>query len=91
MPEVLAYVGIFLGCFSRALLPFLKKLKKYSESETPEKWKWRYMWSPLVSLVLAAITATLVIPAFPIPDGIIIPLAFTVGWTSTDIFNTMIS
>ena len=87
----MAFTGIFLGCFARAVLPFLKKLKQYSESETPVQWQWRYMWSPFVSLMLSGITAAVVLPSFNLPDGVVFPLAFSVGWTSTDIFNTMIS
>lgn len=89
--QLLAFVGIFLGCFARAILPFLKKLNQQAEAENPPPWKWRYCWSGLVALLVSGIAAMVVLPSFQIPDAGMFPLACAFGWAATDVLNTMIS
>lgn len=90
IPEVSAAVGLFLGCFARAILPFFKKKYKDANNGIDVKWEGRYVWTLLFALFASFITATLLLPAFEIPATNIFPLAFAMGWASQDIINMMV-
>lgn len=87
--ELLAAGGLFLGCFARAILPFLKK--KYQETDDVAiRWEGRYTWTLVFALFASFVVAVLLFPSFDIPDTNAFPLAFAMGWTSQDIINMMV-
>jgi len=84
--EVIAAIGIFLGCFGRAFLPFLKKK---ADSAAPLKWDSRYTSTILFNLAVAVVVTMMVLPSFEVPSQFILPLAFVYGWSSQDIVNKL--
>lgn len=85
--EVIATLGIFFGCLSRAILPFLKKKSEAVKAGQQVKWEGRYVWTLIFALFVAMITTMLILPTFNIPSESIFPIAFTFGWASQDIVN----
>lgn len=83
--EVSAALGLFMGCFARAILPFLKK--KYQEPQQRMRWEGRYTWTLLFAIFVSFVEATFLLPAFEIPADNVFPLAFIMGWSSLDIIN----
>lgn len=87
MLELIAMGGIFLGCLSRALLPFFKKKHTAIKEGKEVKWESRYVWTIVFAIVTSFIATMLVFPTFTIPPENAFPLAFAVGWASQDIIN----
>ena len=87
---MLSFVGIFLGCLCRLLLPYLRKLK-----ENPNlKFDWKYLITFAISLVSAFVASALIFPSFSIPEGAeyqIFFLSFIAGWSSTDILSEIVA
>ncbi len=88
--EVLAAGGLFLGCFSRAILPFLKKKYEEASKGISIKWEGRYTWTFVFAIFTSFVTAMLLFPSFDIPSTNVFPLAFAMGWASQDILNTLV-
>lgn len=87
--EILAALGIFFGCLSRTILPFLKKKYEAVKAGQQVKWENRYIWTLLFDLFVAMITTMLLLPTFKIPVEYLFPYAFTFGWASQDIVNKL--
>lgn len=85
--EVIAALGIFFGCLSRAILPFLKKKYQAADNDEDFKWENRYVWTIIFTLFVALITTMLLMPTFSIPKESAFPAAFIFGWASQDIVN----
>ena len=88
---LVAFIGIFLAAFLRAILPFLVKLWDLAEGESFQ-WNHAYTITVLISIVTAFIAAALSFPLFNIPvDTVNLAAVFFVsfcyGWGQTDIFN----
>jgi hypothetical protein len=85
--EVIAALGIFFGCLSRAILPFLRKKAEAVKAGQQVKWEGRYVWTIIFTLFVAMISTMLLLPTFNIPSEYIFPYAFTFGWAAQDIVN----
>ena len=88
--EVTVAVGLFLGCLARALFPFFKKQAQAAERNEPMKWESRYTWTIIGGIIASFIAATILFPSFVMPTVNAFPIAFTMGWASEDILNTLI-
>ena len=85
--EILAGLGIFLGCFGRTIFPFLKKK---AESGGSVKWEGRYTWTVIFTVFLAGVTTMFILPSFQIPSNFVFPMAFIQGWGAEDIVNRVV-
>ena len=85
--EVLAALGIFFGCLSRTILPFLKKQNQAAKENTQLVWDKRYVWTIILTLFVAMISTMLLLPSFQIPTQYAFPLAFAYGWAANDMIN----
>lgn len=85
--EIIVAIGIFLGCFLRSFLPWLKKKSQAAKAGQQVKWENRYVWTLVFNLVVALIATILILPTFQVPSEYIFSFAFTFGWASQDIVN----
>ena len=85
--EIIGGLGIFLGCLSRAILPFFRKKAEAAESGTDVRWEGRFTWTIVFTVFVAVVSTFLIMPSFQIPDGYIFPMAFAYGWAAQDIVN----
>ncbi|MDI6814037.1 MAG: hypothetical protein QMD10_10930 [Desulfitobacteriaceae bacterium] len=83
---LVAFLGIWLGCFSRLLLPYLRKAR-----ENPQlKFDPKYLVTFAVSLIMALIASIVVMASFTIPETAgytVFFSSFLTGWAATDILN----
>lgn len=84
---ILAGFGLFLGCFARAIFPFLKKKYEESNSGVAIKWEGRYTVTLLFALFASFIVTMLI---FPTLGDMAFPIAFATGWASQDVVNLMV-
>ena len=89
MTEFAAIIGIFFGCLSRSMLPFLRKKHQEAQQGNEMKWEKRYTWTIVFSVFISCIATMLVLPSFNVPYENIFPLAFATGWATEDILNTL--
>jgi len=89
--EIIVALGIFLGCFLRALLPWLKKKSEAAKAGEQVKWESRFVWTLVFNLVVALIATILILPSFPISGEYVFVFAFTFGWSSQDIVNKLVT
>ena len=87
MIEIIATAGVFLGCLSRALLPFFKKKHKAVEEGKDIRWEGRYVWTIVFAIIASFITTMLILPSFEMPSANIFPFAFGFGWAAQDVIN----
>lgn len=83
--EILAGLGIFFGCFGRAMLPFLKKRAEGTKGQI--KWEGRYTWTVLFAVGISFVATMFILPTLRIPSEYIFPIAFMQGWAAEDIIN----
>lgn len=88
--EVIAGLGIFLGCFSRAVLPFFRKKAAAVKTGEQVKWEGRYVWTLLFAIFVSMIATMLILPSFQIPTAYAFPAAFLHGWAAQDIVNKVV-
>jgi putative flippase GtrA len=91
MLQLIAFLGVFLGCLVRTVLPFLQKLKE--NPDTPFEWK--YLVTFVIAIIESLIVGFLVFSAFPL-NLTLSPLlsfltAFSWAYTSNDVFNRIIA
>lgn len=91
MTDIMIVAGIFLGCLSRALFPFLKKKKEAAEQGLTLKWETGYIWTLLFGIVISVIATMFILPTFQVPLEYIFPAAFLEGWAAQDIINALVS
>jgi len=86
---MIAFAGIFLGCLSRMLLPYLRKLK-----ENPEvKFEGKYAVTFAICVIMAGIASILILAGYEIPEDTmwkIFSMSFLTGWGAQDILNQII-
>ncbi len=85
--EIIIALGIFLGCLSRAILPFFRKKAEAVEAGKNIRWEGRYTWTIIFAVFVAMISAFLIMPSFQMQDGYVFPMAFAYGWATQDIVN----
>ena len=85
--EILAGFGIFLGCLSRAILPFLHKKAEAAKNGGSIKWEGRYLWTIIFAVFVSIIATMMILPTYQIPTAYIFPTAFIQGWAAQDIIN----
>ena len=88
--EYVAFIGIFLGCLMRTILPYLRKLKHVKNL----KFEGKYAVSMIFSVVVSFVASMLLFGTFQIPEGstfFVLVSGFTVGWASNDILNEIIA
>lgn len=85
--EVIAGVGIFLGCFARAMFPFFRKKAEAAKNAEVVKWENRYLWTIIFAVFVSVITTFTILPGFQIPTEFVFPGAFLEGWAVQDIVN----
>jgi len=85
--EVIAAIGIFLGCFSRAMLPFFRKKAAAVKVGEQVRWEGRYVWTLIFAVFVSIIATMLILPSFQIPSGYAFSAAFLHGWAAQDIIN----
>jgi len=91
--EVLAGIGIFLGCFGRAFFPYLQKKRNAAKDGDPFKWDSRFLWTAIFSFFIAGISTMLALSSFQIPTGSLLAIfgaAFVYGWGVEDITNKVV-
>ena len=79
--EIIAGVGIFLGCLARAVLPFFHKKAEAAKNGADVKWERRYSWTIIFAVFVAVIATMMILPTFQVPT------AFIYGWAAQDIIN----
>lgn len=86
---VVAFLGIFLGCLSRIILPYLRKAK-----ENPNLvFDTRYAVTFAVAVIMALIASMLILAGFEIPEGQVykvFAVSFLTGWGAQDVLNQII-
>ena len=85
--EVLVGLGIFLGCFARAMLPFFHKKAEAAKANQPVKWEGRYLWTIIFAVFVSFIATMMILPTFQAPAYYVFPSAFLHGWAAQDIIN----
>lgn len=85
--EVVVGVGIFLGCFARAMFPFFRKKAEAAERGEAIRWEGRYLWTIIFAFFVSFVTTMMLLPGFQIPSGFVFPAAFLEGWAVQDIVN----
>ncbi len=93
MEEVLVFLGVFLGCLARSVLPFLRKAREAAERGLAFSWDHRYTVSFAVALLVAWVSAVLITPSVVIegPTGplVVFCTAFAVGFGSNGFLNEL--
>ena len=90
----IAYIGVFVGVLLRTLLPYIRKLKDAEEKKEEFSFDMKYVGTALFAVIVSFITATLIFPAFTIPEdllGYIFITAFGFGYASNDLINEIIA
>jgi H+/Cl- antiporter ClcA len=88
--EILAGLGIFFGCFGRAMLPFLKKKAEVAKNGGSIRWEGRYIWTILFAIGVSFVATMFILPTLKIPSEYIFPIAFMQGWAAEDIINKIV-
>ena len=91
--ELLAFVGVLLGCLARSIMPFLRKLRRAAEQGRIICWDHRYTATLAASAFLSLAAAALIMPSLALP-GPISPiaafcLAFAIGFGSNGFLNEL--
>jgi len=94
MEEILAFMGILLGCLARSLLPFMRKLRRAAEEGRVITWDHRYTATFLAALLMASAAALLITPsvsfAEPMSPLIVFCIAFAIGFGSNGVLNELV-
>ena len=85
--QIIAGLGIFFGCFGRAMLPFLKKKAEAAKNGGAVRWEGRYMWTILFAIGISLVATMFILPTLRIPTEFVFPNSFLLGWAAEDIIN----
>jgi hypothetical protein len=84
--ENLYLFATFVGALIRTFAPFIRKFYKGEEP----KFKYEYLMTFLISLVISALVALAQFVVYPLPEGeglIVFAVGLGLGWGSNDIIN----
>jgi len=90
MEELVIFLGVFLGCLARSLIPFMRKLGKLAREGKPLAWDHRYTVSLIVAVFVGFVASMFVMPTVPAGLGSGITAfcgAFLIGFGSNSIVN----
>jgi H+/Cl- antiporter ClcA len=85
--QIIAGLGIFFGCFGRAMFPFLKKKAAADKNGGQVKWEGRYIWTILFAIAVSFVATMFILPTLQIPNQYVFQIAFMQGWAAEDIIN----
>ena len=96
-PLTIVVIGIFLGVFTRTMIPYLKKLKEAQSAVPPSPFKFdvNFIYTALLSLIISGVATAFLLPTYQmVADQV--PLlvwssAFTTGYTADSVINNVIS
>ena len=93
MEELAIFLGVFLGCLARSLVPFMRKLSKFAKWEgKPFTWDHHYTASMIVAIFVGFVASMFVLPTAIAEHGLGGGLlafagAFLIGFGSNGIVN----
>ena len=91
MEELVIFLGVFLGCLARSLVPFMRKLGELAREGKPLAWDHRYTASLIVATFAGFVASMFVMPAVPMAElgsGVAAFCgAFLIGFGSNSIVN----
>ena len=91
MEELVIFLGVFLGCLARSLVPFMRKLGELAKEGKPLTWDHRYTASLVVATFVGFVASIFVMPTVPTAElgsGVLAFCgAFLIGFGSNSIVN----
>ena len=92
MEELIIFLGVFLGCLARSLVPFMRKLGELAKEGKPLAWDHRYTASLIVAVFVGFVASMFVLPTAIVEHALGSGLlafcgAFLIGFGSNSIVN----
>jgi len=91
MEELVIFLGVFLGCLARSLIPFMRKLAMFAKEHEPFSWDHRYTASLIVAVFVGFVASIFVLPTIVehgLGSGVLAFCgAFLIGFGSNSIVN----
>jgi hypothetical protein len=93
-PEVIAFIGVFLGCLARTVLPYLKKARDAATENKPFKFDYKFAITSVVAFIESIVVSILLFTKVPIDVSIsgvyLFISSFSWAYTTNDFINTSI-
>lgn len=92
--ELIVFIGVFLGCLIRTVLPYIKKERELAEQGKTLKFDYKFALTGILAFLESVTVALTLFTKVPV-DVTLSPFylfvsSFTFAYTSNDIINTAV-